>query len=366
MLVRTGHMFKSSTHRQPAAPRLQSSLAALAADQLESPGFAPTALLHAILTHVPGGYLRTVAEGQQLVLAVACKDRALPLPISETWITPITSSGVPIIAQADAPIAIKTLLRDVKRPLLLRELPVASKAFHLLKQEAVHFAGLTHWERACLAGTGSFDDWMSTTFDHKRRKEFKRLRARLGEMGELRSESLTARKDPTPFIDNLLRLESAGWKGQRGTALGQDAKLEAALRHGLNELHANDRLRFWQLSLNGQAIAALFAVVENGQATLGKIAYDEAYAKYSPGVLTILDASASLIADEHVQFADSNAIPDHPMINRIWRARHGFEDVVVAGDGVSSARFNATVFAEKQRLAARRIAKVVYGRVRGG
>jgi CelD/BcsL family acetyltransferase involved in cellulose biosynthesis len=362
--MRSSTMLVSSVHTKSQAEALRQPLADLAYAQMESPGFAPAALLRAVLAHANGGAIHTVDDGDALAAAIALKTRAWPLPIAESWITPITSSGLPILAQAHVRPALRALLDAQSRPVLLREVPVASKAYALLQDEATHMAVLARWERACLATTSSFEDWFAATFDHKRRKEFKRLRARLGEQGELVSARLAAGADPAPFIDNLLRLEAGGWKGQRGTAMSQDPAIAAALRQGLGEVHAQGALRFWQLTLDGKAIAALFAVVENGQATLGKIAYDELHAKYSPGVLTILDATASLFADPRVQFADSNAIPDHPMINRLWRERHAFEDVLVAGAGISAARFRATVAAERARMGVRRVAKEVYARVR--
>jgi hypothetical protein len=140
--------------------------------------------------------------------------------------------------------------------------------------------------------------------------------------------------------------------------------MAAALRNGLQALHRVEKLRFWRILFNGVAIASLFAIVENGQATLGKIAYDEAYSKYSPGVLIILDATADFFADPAIFLADSNAIPDHPMINRIWRDRIGIANVMVAGHRTGALRFAATLTAEKLRLALRKQVKTLYHKIR--
>ena len=82
-------------------------------------------------------------------------------------------------------------------------------------------------------------------------------------------------------------------------------------------------------------------------AWLGKIAFDEAFAKYSPGVLQILDATESLFAEGGIALVDSCAIPDHPMIDNIWRDRIAMADVLIGTPNMPSARFKAMVAAEK-------------------
>jgi hypothetical protein len=51
-----------------------------------------------------------------------------------------------------------------------------------------------------------------------------------------------------------------------------------------------------------------------------KIAYDEAYARYSPGIL-IEKANLQRLGDPCFGWMDSCAVEDHPMINSLWRSR---------------------------------------------
>ena len=194
----------------------------------------------------------------------------------------------------------------------------------------------------------------------KRRKEYRRLRARLSEQGALVSRNLHAGEDVTPWADALLDLEAAGWKGKRGTALKADPAMAAAFRQICVGLHAAGKLRFWSITLDGRCIATLFAVVEGGHAWLGKIAHDEALAKYSPGVLLILDATEALFAEGTITQADSCAIPNHPMIDHLWRGRIAMADVIVAGQTVSPLMFRAAAAAERLRRHARAAAKSLY------
>ena len=57
-----------------------------------------------------------------------------------------------------------------------------------------------------------------------------------------------------------------------------------------------------------------------------KIAYDESFARFSPGVQLLLDVTHMLLDDPAVARADSCATADHPMIDHIWRERLALED----------------------------------------
>ena len=257
------------------------------------------------------------------------------------------------------------LLDRLNAPVLLRNLQLEHPTTQALLKAAPHIKILNSWERAGLAPVGSFDDWLMQNFDQKRRKEFKRLKARLAEQGQLTVKCLQPDEDLAPYIAGFLPLESAGWKGKRGTAVENDQRLTRALKAGLAAMHGLEKLRFWEMALDGKPIASLFALVDSGEATLGKIAHDETWSKFSPGVLIILEATQSLLAEPGLTLADSNAIPDHPMINRIWRDRISCIDMLVAGPPVSKTKFSTLSLFLGTKHASRALAKRAFMRVTG-
>jgi CelD/BcsL family acetyltransferase involved in cellulose biosynthesis len=339
----------------------QLRISALAGYQLESPGFASAAMLCTILKHVPGGEILTISDRRDIHLAIAIRERALPLPIAETWVTPLSSSGQPILGNRDPLQAVAALREAISRPLLLREIRLNSEFW---KAAAGHGYGVTlrQWQRACLTTTGSYDDWLTANFESSRRKRFKRMRTRLSELGEVKFESLAPQDDVTSFTKDFLALESAGWKGRGGTAIAQSPEMSTVLHSGLRILHAEGKLRFWRITKDGKAIAALFAIVENGQGTLAKIAYDEAYAKFSPGVMIVLQATADLFADPTVQFADSNCVPGHPMMDNLWRERMDVADLLIRPAKFSRVQFEATAAMERTMVGAKSMLKSALGK----
>jgi Acetyltransferase (GNAT) domain len=334
-------------------------------DPLEAMGFADPMLQCMILKHAGNGHLLTV-EGANCDLVLSIMERGFPFYRMESLNTPLSLSNSPVVRRDSASEAIAVLISDIDRPLLLRWVNAEGELMTILSNDGWTYRILEKWQRAVLDTRGDFENWLSTNFDHKRRKELKRLRNRLSEQGVLVTERLNEASDLKPFVNDFLRLESAGWKGARGTSL-QDVKgMESALRDGLNLMHRNGKLRFWRMMLNGSAIATLFAIVDHGQATLGKIAYDETFGRYSPGQLIILDATEDFFADPLVQVADSNAIPDHPMIDRIWRDRKSIADVLIAPQGMSATRFNMSCAIEQVRRQSRAKAKSLYYSFKGG
>jgi CelD/BcsL family acetyltransferase involved in cellulose biosynthesis len=295
--------------------------------------------LRAIAAQVPGAELFQLPQTGLPKLTAALRPARLPFKHYETFVTPLSPQGVPAVAPGIVP-PVADLLDGLEAPVLFRSLPIAHPVTEALMKHATHVSVLKRWERAGLDVSGSYETWLSENFDHKRRKELKRLRARLGEAGLLEVKTLSKGDALDGFINGLLQLESAGWKGGQGTALAQSPELTKALWDGLKAMHARGRVRFWEMSIDGKPIASLFALIDGSEACLGKIAYDEAFAKFSPGVMIILEATQALFAEDGILVADSNAIPDHPMINRIWRDRIECADVLVAGSVVPASVFN--------------------------
>ncbi len=357
---------QNASWKTPAiSEELSNSLGELANNSSEPIGYAGLEMLVAACRHMGTGRLLTVEEGTQVNLVTGLISHKRPFQWFETWLTPLSVLGPPV-SRKDCEIeALSAAFEYLDAPVLLREVPVGGPTHELLRSKFNYFRTLEQWQRAALKTDGSFDDWLMANFSHKRRKELKRLRARLSEQGALVSESLTRESELKSYCDDFLRLEASGWKGDKGTAIAKNVGLTATFHDGIASLFRNGRLRFWRITFNGEAIAILFATISAGRATLGKIAYDEAYAKYSPGVMVILDATAAMFADPAINFADSNAIPGHPMIDNIWRDRHDCADILVAPPSTTNLKFNSVLFFETRKRTLRKTAKRIYNRLRG-
>jgi CelD/BcsL family acetyltransferase involved in cellulose biosynthesis len=160
------------------------------------------------------------------------------------------------------------------------------------------------------------------------RKEYRRQRRRLEETGRLDFD------EPAPGAEALeafLELEAGGWKGREGTALKQDERQRAFVLEAARQ--GPERVRLFALLFDGRPIAMLLCF-RSGQGLFAfKIAYDEAFAKFSPGVQLTLEVLGVLHADESVAWMDSCAMPDHPMINRLLCDRRIVQSLLVSTGG---------------------------------
>jgi O-antigen/teichoic acid export membrane protein/CelD/BcsL family acetyltransferase involved in cellulose biosynthesis len=183
--------------------------------------------------------------------------------------------------------------------------------------------------RAMLRSTLSGGDYIPATLETRRRKEADRQRRRLAEEGRLTFEVTTGPDEIGPALEAFLALESAGWKGRLGTDLAASSQSLAFIRDAASAM-AEGGFRVATLSLDDRAIAAGLVVVAGRRAFYIKTTYDEALARFSPGLLLTLDLTAYLLDDPDIGDADSIAVADHPMIDRIWTERFPVASVLVA------------------------------------
>lgn len=332
----------------------------LARQSLAPSGYNSPELLIPAIGILSGGRLATVSNSTGLRLAMPLVPRHLPMPYLENWCTQVNFFSLPHLDRDLAVPALTALLRKAGQPVLLHSVPVFGPLWDALALASGHMETIDSWERAVLRPKTSYDQWFEGSFERKRRKEYRRLKARLSEQGQFEVHSLQPGDDAATWVDEFLEIEAGGWKGMRGTAIKADAMAVSVLHKACRGLAESGKLRFWKLALDGKAIATLFAIVDGSEAWLGKIAHDERLARYSPGALLILHATEMIFAEGLTQ-ADSCAIPDHPMINHMWKDRLAVADVMVAPATVGILKFNATVKAECLRRNLRaRVRNVLY------
>ena len=83
-----------------------------------------------------------------------------------------------------------------------------------------------------------------------------------------------------------------------------------------------------------------------------KIAYDETFARYSPGVQLLMETTQELLDDPNVTRADSCATAGHPMIDHIWRERLGLADQLMSVGPQQRRAFALAGALERARRAA--------------
>jgi hypothetical protein len=161
---------------------------------------------------------------------------------------------------------------------------------------------------------------------------------------------VTEAREVLAAVVDFCEVEARGWKGRAGTA----AKLEPSSTQFLHEavvgLAAENKAQVDRLKLDGRTIAAGITLFSGDRAWFWKTAYDESYARFSPGVQLTLDLTDRLAADERLSLVDSCAVPGHAMIEHLWGGRVAMADWLVPLSA-GSAAFSVGLAAERTRRA---------------
>ncbi|MBV9884304.1 MAG: GNAT family N-acetyltransferase [Sphingomonadaceae bacterium] len=154
----------------------------------------------------------------------------------------------------------------------------------------------------------------------KKRKELRRQRNRLGDLGRVEARILADRAELDAWCDAYLALEKAGWKGREGTALACAPESEAFFRETLAGAWDVGRLQFRRLDLDGRPVAMLVNFLCPPGSFSFKTAFDEDFYPYSPGVLLQIE-NLDILDRPDIDWMDSCAVQDHPMIDSLWTER---------------------------------------------
>lgn len=282
----------------------------------------------------------TDPRGRALGVLPLAQGRAygrLPVRHTTDWTHANAFSGTPIVRAGEETAFWQRLLKllddsDWPAFLHLRGLTEDGPVLAGLRQAAGErgdpCAIVHRYERAMLSSPLSPDAYWAVNVRKKKRKELARLANRLADEGTVRVERLRNEQSAGDWTDRFLALEAAGWKGRAGSAMGCEPAKEAIFRETLSGAHGRRRLHALTLTLDERPIAMLATLLAAPGAFSYKIAFDEAFARFSPGVL-IERHALSLLEEPGIDWVDSCAAPDHPMIDSLWGERRSIVRVTV-------------------------------------
>ncbi|MFC3173378.1 GNAT family N-acetyltransferase [Novosphingobium bradum] len=282
-----------------------------------------------------------------------------PVPHLGNWLHGNAFLGVPLVAQGHEAPFWRALLAHVDGAagaalfLHLAEIPLdgpLATALQRVCTEQQRPCGLVHREeRALLASSLAPEAYLEAALSGKKRKELRRQYARLSEQGAL---AVTRRRDGTglsQWTADFLALEAAGWKGGAGSALAASPATARLFAEALDGAATRGRLERLTLSLDGAPLAMLATFLAPPGAFSYKTAFDERFARFSPGVL-LQRENLALLADPALDWCDSCAAADHPMIDHVWRERRAIGRFSVGiGGRLRRALFSPLLKAERAR-----------------
>ena len=214
---------------------------------------------------------------------------------------------------------------------------------------------LVHQEQRALLERGlSPDAYYEAAVRSKKRKELRRQKNRLSEEGVLTFVRYAGDEGLDTWTDEFLVLEQRGWKGTNGSALGCASATRNLFVEILKGAAFAGKLERLELRLDDKPLAMLVNFHCAPGSFSFKTAFDEDYARFSPGVLLQIE-NLALLEQPHIQWCDSCAVEGHPMIDSLWTGRRavGRYSIAIGGSG-RRAVFGALLKAELARVARRK------------
>jgi CelD/BcsL family acetyltransferase involved in cellulose biosynthesis len=272
--------------------------------------------------------------------ALARRRYGVRLPVMVGWTHPFAPLGTPLVDREACADAIAAFIDHVGGddalpdllllPFLHEAGPVAEALRGALARRGGTYAALDQHRRALLRPKTRREEYIDAAIPKKLRKELRRKSRRLAEIGPLSFHSTTSPADVAVTLQDFFTLEAGGWKGRAGTAVLQHPDTRRFIESAISALAQSERVEASRLCCGPQPIACALTLKSQNGAWGWKIAYDERFAGGSPGVQLYLQLTAKLLADPTIAFADSCAVPDHPMIDHIWRERLDIADWLIA------------------------------------
>jgi hypothetical protein len=264
----------------------------------------------------------------------------LPLPVLVGWTHAFAPFGAPLVErEAAEPIiaawlaylaANQNLPGLVLLPFLPEDGPFAAALQIILRRGQIPAADFNRHQRALLAPTGERPLYVERAIGKRRRKELDRRRRRLNETGAVSFTTAAEISSVVTATDDFLALEGGGWKGRAGTAAIDHDDLRGFVHAAVSGLAAEGKASIGRILVDGRGIAAAIVLRSGRGAWFWKIAYDETFARFSPGVMLSVALTEELLEDENLERMDSCATSNHPMIDHLWRERLALCDRLIA------------------------------------
>ncbi|MGH6786502.1 MAG: GNAT family N-acetyltransferase [Novosphingobium sp.] len=330
-----------------------------------NPFFDSWHLMPALRRLDPDGACRLLcgeADGALLWLLPVVRQRRYyrwPLHNLASWLHANAFLGAPLVAKGYEAAFWRALFAwadaNARAALFvhLTQLPLGGPldaALHAVCAEQGRKFALVHREeRAMLASDHSPAAYFEAALSGKKRKELRRQFARLSELGTVAVERQTDAEGLESWTDAFLALERSGWKGAAGSAMGSHLATSDLFREALTGAAERNKLERLTLRLDGAPIAMLATLLAPPGAFAYKTAFDERFARFSPGVL-LQRENLAVLANPAIAWSDSCASADHPMIDHVWRERRAIGRYSVAiGGPVRRGLFAAIAHAETRR-----------------
>jgi hypothetical protein len=264
--------------------------------------------------------------------------RGLPVAVLRSWRHRNMLLSTPLVRAKNAVQCIRAFLESGVAPVIELEHVPAGGPFYGALVEAAAKSGCPWYASDAYARALLHRDRdPRASFNSNMKNNLRRCEKRIRALGRLEPVRLAPEGDIAAWTEQFFRLEAGGWKGKAGTALACREDDRRFATETFAEAHRRGRLLITGLDLDGKPVArhCLFTAAEG--AYTFKIAYDEEYARYSPGILAEVDNVKQFLETPSLRWIDSFTAPENVTTGRVWKDRLTIQRVAVGTTGAGKA-----------------------------
>ncbi len=209
--------------------------------------------------------------------------------------------------------------------------PVSAALLQIVEEQNLACVKLGEFERPLLEWDGGSQEYNARR-SKNRRKSVRQRQKKLERQGDVSiSTAISGGSDYPEMFTVFLNLEASGWKGKRRSALSSNKKLLDYARAAFCSHDDNPQIQIDVLKLDNVPIAANMSLIGGRALYALKSAYDEAYAKFGPGLLLDYLTTNTWLDERRFAYVDSCTQPDSPLAS-LWLEREKVQHILVPAD----------------------------------
>jgi CelD/BcsL family acetyltransferase involved in cellulose biosynthesis len=262
------------------------------------------------------------------------------LPVLVGWTHPFAPFSAPLVEREAAEPVIAAWLAHVAGstalpgllllPYLPEQGPFAVALAAILRRAQMPAADFNRQTRALLAPGGNRSAYVEQALGPDQFRELRRTARRLNDLGALLFTTATEPDAVAAATDDFLALEASGRKGKSGASAACDDEICGFIKTAIKGLAAERKVAIDRVFLDGRPVAVAITLRSGDTAWLWKVAYDEALARYSPGVMLAASLTKELVNDASIERTVSCITANHRVMNRTWSDQLALCDLLIA------------------------------------
>lgn len=249
-------------------------------------------------------------------------------------------NGAPLVSQDKAPEVLRAWLNafgsnDTPRAWIMRNVDLegefASIVSDIANEIGYGFHAIPrHQRRRLTREFGGFDEHVKAVLSKTRSQGIQRNIRRLAKQGQVRFEQAFEKDLVSQRVEDFLRLEASGWKGEGKTAFLSNPSTADYARQAYAGVGEAGLVSTNTLLLDDKPIALSISLQAGHVRFTPKTAFNEEYRRFSPGLILRYEVIEAFYNERTCELMDSTTTVSANVYTELWNKEATHGDVIIA------------------------------------